>query len=80
MDDRYRDHYDRNFDRFDKYDGFPAIVSSIRERRWPEKFKPIGIDKFDGKQDPVIGFAYSPPQFKLRKETTMTKSITSPSS
>jgi hypothetical protein len=52
QDARYREYERRNFDRYDAYDGFPAIVSSIRAKACPAKFKLANIDKFDGKQDP----------------------------
>src|SRR5579883_1679617 len=52
QDARYREYERRNFDRYDAYDGFPAITYAIREKACPAKFKPANIDKFDGKQDP----------------------------
>jgi hypothetical protein len=34
-------------------DGFPAFSSRLRNLLLPEKFKPLGITKYDTKQDPV---------------------------
>jgi hypothetical protein len=34
-------------------DGFPAFSSRLRNLFLPEKFKPLGITKYDAKQDPV---------------------------
>jgi hypothetical protein len=34
-------------------DGFPAFSSRLRNLLLPEKFKPLGITKYDAKQDPV---------------------------
>jgi hypothetical protein len=51
QDDRHREHENQNFDRLDAYDGFPAIIRSIQEKSMPAKFKPMNIDKFDGKQE-----------------------------
>jgi hypothetical protein len=34
-------------------DGFPAFSSQLRNVLLPEKFKPLGITKYDAKQDPV---------------------------
>jgi hypothetical protein len=50
--DNPRGFHDRATRHPDSYDGFSAIVRSIRERPWPAKFKPAHIDKFNGKQNP----------------------------
>jgi hypothetical protein len=34
-------------------DGFPAFSARLRNLLIPEKFKPLGITKYDTKQDPV---------------------------
>jgi hypothetical protein len=34
-------------------DGFPAFSVRLRNLLLPEKFKPLGITKYDAKQDPV---------------------------
>jgi hypothetical protein len=34
-------------------DGFPAFFARLRNLLLPEKFKPMGITKYDAKQDPV---------------------------
>jgi hypothetical protein len=34
-------------------DGFPAFSTRLRNLLLPEKFKPLGITKYDAKQDPV---------------------------
>jgi hypothetical protein len=36
-----------------KNDGFPAFSARLRNLLLPEKFKPLGITKYDTKQDPV---------------------------
>jgi hypothetical protein len=33
--------------------GFPAVSARLRSLLLPEKFKPLGITKYDAKQDPV---------------------------
>ncbi|OEL37343.1 2-hydroxyisoflavanone dehydratase [Dichanthelium oligosanthes] len=47
----YQDYHDCNFDRSDNYNSFSAIISWIRNGRWPDKFKPTDIDKFNSKHD-----------------------------
>jgi hypothetical protein len=48
----------RRRDRPNKYqdtddnDRFPAFTSNITEKSYPKDFKPFGIPKYDGKQDP----------------------------
>jgi hypothetical protein len=37
----------------DENDGFPAFSARLRNLLLPEKFKPLGITKYDAKQDPV---------------------------
>jgi hypothetical protein len=39
-------------------DGFPAFSSRLRNLLLPEKFKPLGITKYDAKQDPVQWLRY----------------------
>jgi hypothetical protein len=34
-------------------DGFPAFSARLRKLLFPEKFKPLGITKYDAKQDPI---------------------------
>jgi hypothetical protein len=34
-------------------DGFPAFSSRLRNLLLLEKFKPLGITKYDAKQDPI---------------------------
>jgi hypothetical protein len=34
-------------------DGFPAFSARLRNLLLPEKFKPLGISKYDAKQDPI---------------------------
>jgi hypothetical protein len=34
-------------------DGFPAFSARLRNLPLLEKFKPLGITKYDAKQDPV---------------------------
>jgi hypothetical protein len=34
-------------------DGFPAFSAQLRNILLPEKFKPLGITKYDAKQDPI---------------------------
>jgi hypothetical protein len=46
-------------------DGFPAFSSRLRNLLLPEKFKPLGITKYDAKEDPVqwircVGAEYGP--------------------
>jgi hypothetical protein len=48
---RRRDQPDRYQDADDN-DCFPAFTSNITERSYPKDFKPVGIPKYDGKQDP----------------------------
>jgi hypothetical protein len=35
-------------------DGFPAFSARLRNLLLPEKFKPLGITKYDAKQDPML--------------------------
>ncbi|RLM93400.1 retrotransposon protein, putative, Ty3-gypsy subclass [Panicum miliaceum] len=48
----------RRRDRPDKYhddddnDRFPAFTSNIIKKSYPKDFKPVGIPKYDGQQDP----------------------------
>jgi hypothetical protein len=39
-------------------DGFPAFSARLRNLLLPEKFKPLGITKYDAKQDPVQWLRY----------------------
>jgi hypothetical protein len=48
---RRRDRPDRYHDA-DHSDHFPAFTSNITDRSYPKDFKPVGIPKYDGKQDP----------------------------
>jgi hypothetical protein len=48
---RRRDHPDKYHDD-DNNDHFPAFSSNITEKSYPKDFKPVGIPKYDGKQDP----------------------------
>jgi hypothetical protein len=34
-------------------DGFPAFSPQLRNLLLPDKFKPLGITKYDAKQDPI---------------------------
>jgi hypothetical protein len=34
-------------------DGFPAFSPRLRNLLLPDKFKPVGITKYDAKQDPI---------------------------
>jgi hypothetical protein len=36
----------------DDNDRFPAFTSNITEKSYPKEFKPVGILKYDSKQDP----------------------------
>jgi hypothetical protein len=48
----------RRKDRIDRYqddddsDRFPAFTTSITHKSYPKDFKPVGIPKYDSKQDP----------------------------
>jgi hypothetical protein len=44
--DRYHDDDDDDNDRF------PAFTTNITKKSYPKDFKPVGIPKYDGKQDP----------------------------
>jgi hypothetical protein len=35
-------------------DGFPIFSPQLRNLLLPDKFKPLGITKYDAKQDPII--------------------------
>jgi hypothetical protein len=48
---RRRDRLDRYHDD-DNNDRFPAFTSNITDKSYPKDFKPVGIPKYDGKQDP----------------------------
>jgi hypothetical protein len=48
---RRRDHTGR-CDNDDDSDRLPAFTTSITDKSYPKDFKPVGIPKFDGKQDP----------------------------
>jgi hypothetical protein len=48
---RRRDRPDR-YHNTDDSDRFPALISNITDRSYPKNFKPVGIPKYDGKQDP----------------------------
>jgi hypothetical protein len=48
---RRRDHPDRSHDNDDN-NHFPAFTSNITKKSYPKEFKPVGIPKYDGKQDP----------------------------
>lgn len=37
----------------DSYNHFPSFTNQVTKTKLPEKFKPTGITKYDGKQDPV---------------------------
>jgi hypothetical protein len=41
-------------------DGFPAFSARLHNLLLPEKFKPLGITKYDAKQDPVSGSDATP--------------------
>jgi hypothetical protein len=43
----------KNFSTAGDNDGFPAFSARLRNLLLPEKFKPLGITKYDAKQDPV---------------------------
>jgi hypothetical protein len=47
---RRRDHPSRYHDDDDS-DRFPAFTTSITDKSYPKDFKPVGIPKYDGKQD-----------------------------
>jgi hypothetical protein len=36
----------------DDSDRFPTFTASITDKSYPKDFKPVGIAKYDGKQDP----------------------------
>jgi hypothetical protein len=36
----------------DDSDHFPAFTSNITNKSYPKEFKPVGIPKYDDKQDP----------------------------
>jgi hypothetical protein len=36
----------------DDNDSFPAFTSNITKKSYPKDFKPVGIPKYDSKQDP----------------------------
>jgi hypothetical protein len=48
---RRRDHPDRYHDDDDN-DCLPAFTSNVTEKSYPKDFKPVGIPKYYGKQDP----------------------------
>jgi hypothetical protein len=48
---RRRDRTDR-YHNADDSDCFPAFTSNITDWSYPKDFKPVGIPKYDGKQDP----------------------------
>jgi hypothetical protein len=47
---RRRDRTDRHHDDDDS-DHFPAFTTSITDKSYPKDFKPVGIPKYDSKQD-----------------------------
>jgi hypothetical protein len=52
IESRRRDRTDRYHDDDDDSDRFPAFTSNITDKSYPKEFKPVGISKYDGKQDP----------------------------
>jgi hypothetical protein len=48
---RRRDHTGRHHDDDDS-DRFPAFTTSITDKSYPTDFKPVGIPKYDGKENP----------------------------
>jgi hypothetical protein len=48
---RRRDRPDR-YHNADDRDRFPAFTSSITDQSYPKDFKPVGIPKYESKQDP----------------------------
>jgi hypothetical protein len=51
IESRRRDRIDRCHDD-DNSDRFPTFTSNITDKSYPKEFKPVGIPKYDGKQDP----------------------------
>jgi hypothetical protein len=50
IESRRRDRTSRCHDDDDS-DRFPAFTSNITDKSYPKEFKPVGIPKYDGKQD-----------------------------
>jgi hypothetical protein len=48
---RRRDHTGRHHDD-NNSDCFPTFTTSITDKSYPKDFKPVGIPKYNGKQDP----------------------------
>jgi hypothetical protein len=48
---RRRDHTNR-YHGDDDNDRFPAFTSNNTKKSYPKDFRPVGIPKYDGKQDP----------------------------
>jgi hypothetical protein len=60
-------------------DGFPAFSARLRNLLLPEKFKPLGITKYDAKQDPSSGSGATPSPSRMLAATTTPSASTSPS-
>jgi hypothetical protein len=53
-----RDHTGRGHT--DDSDCFPAFTTNITDKSYQKDFKPVGILKYDGKQDQASGFVAIP--------------------
>ena len=60
-------------------DGFPAYSRHLRGFLLPKKFKPLGISKYDGKQDPKQWLRYYDLAIENAGVTTTPNASTSPS-
>jgi hypothetical protein len=60
-------------------DGFPSFSPRLRNLLLPDKFKPVGITKYDGKQDPFSGSGATPSPSRTLVATTTPSASTSPS-
>jgi hypothetical protein len=60
-------------------DGFPAFSPRLRNLLLPDKFKPLGITKYDAKQDPTSGSGATPSPSRTLAATTTPSASTSPS-
>ena len=55
-----------------KYAGFPVFSYRLRSTEWPDKFKPSGIERYDGKRYPVQWLCNYATAIKATKGSTDT--------
>jgi hypothetical protein len=73
---RRRDRTDRYHDTDDN-DRFPTLTSNITKKSYPKEFKPVGIPKYDGKQDQCSGSDATPLPSRFQGDPTPPKLSTS---